>query len=186
LTGRTSEGADFADYCNMTLGVITNRIAFVTREQRPRVYYARGPRGLVTGLGGAVEVELIELLARNVAGAEQGGLADVTLDRIRQWEPDAIVASDPQFMTSLRENSAWASLTAVRDGRIHLAPRLPSGWIDSPPSANRLIGLWWLAKSLYPEHFKEDLRELTLDFYTKFYHATPTAAQIARVLAASE
>ena len=53
LTGREIDGADFGDYCNQTLAVITNRLAFVPPERRPRVYYARGPRGLVTGLGGA-------------------------------------------------------------------------------------------------------------------------------------
>ena len=48
----------------MTLNVITHRIAFVPQEKRPRVYYARGPRGLVTGLGGSINVETIELMAQ--------------------------------------------------------------------------------------------------------------------------
>ena len=42
-------------------------------SERPRVYYARGPRGLETGLGGSINVETIELLgARNVAGETPG------------------------------------------------------------------------------------------------------------------
>jgi iron complex transport system substrate-binding protein len=48
---------------------------------------------------------------------------------------------------------------------------------------NRLIGLWWLAKILYPERFPEDLRALTQDFYTRFYHVTPTSDQIEHVIA---
>jgi iron complex transport system substrate-binding protein len=48
---------------------------------------------------------------------------------------------------------------------------------------NRLIGLWWLAKILYPDRFPEDLRGLSRDFYTRFYHVTPNEAQIDRVLA---
>ena len=35
---------------------------------------------------------------------------------------------------------------------------------------NRLIGLWWLAKILYPDKFPEDMRALTRDFYSMFYH----------------
>ena len=31
-------------------------------------------------------------------------------------------------------------------GRVHLSPKLPFGWVDFPPSVNRLIGLWWLAQ----------------------------------------
>ena len=48
---------------------------------------------------------------------------------------------------------------------------------------NRLIGLWWLAKILYPDLFAEDLRTLTRDFYRQFYHVALSDAQIDRVLA---
>jgi iron complex transport system substrate-binding protein len=67
--------------------------------------------------------------------------------------------------------------------RVHLSPKLPFGWVDFPPSVNRLIGLWWLAKILYPDLFPEDLRTLTRDFYRQFYHVTLADAQIERVLA---
>jgi iron complex transport system substrate-binding protein len=66
---------------------------------------------------------------------------------------------------------------------VHLSPKLPFGWVDFPPAVNRLIGLWWLGKILYPDLFPEDLRALTRDFYTRFYHVTPTDTQIAQVLA---
>ncbi|HTT46844.1 MAG TPA: iron ABC transporter substrate-binding protein [Pseudolabrys sp.] len=183
LIGRPGDGADFADYCNMTLGVITNRIAFVPAEKRPRVYYARGPRGLVTGLGGSINVETIELLARNVAGKTQGGLANVSIEQVLLWNPDVIVTIDQDFSANVRGDPAWASVAAVKNNRVHLSPKMPFGWVDFPPSVNRLIGLWWLGKILYPDLFKEDLRELTPDFYEKFYHVTPTAEQIDHVLA---
>ena len=64
----------------------------------------------------------------------------------------------------------------MTNNRVHLSPQVPFGWVDSPPSVNRLIGLWWLATIFYPDLFKEDMRELTRDFYTKFYHVTPTDA----------
>ena len=47
---------------------------------------------------------------------------------------------------------------------------------------NRLIGLWWLATVLYPEQFPEDLRPITRDFYQRFYHMTPTDAQVDALL----
>ncbi len=183
LIGRERDGLDFADYCNMTLSVITNRIAFVPREKRPRVYYARGPRGLVTGLGGSINVETIELLAVNVAGGNPGGLANVSIEQVLLWNPEVIVTIDQDFAANVRGDPAWASVAAVKQGRVHLSPKMPFGWVDFPPSVNRLIGLWWLGKILYPDLFKEDLRELTRDFYAKFYHVTPTDAQIDHVLA---
>ena len=83
----------------------------------------------------------------------------------------------------MRSDPVWAPVAAVRAGRVHLSPKMPFGWVDFPPSVNRLIGLWWLAKILYPELFPEDLRALTRDFYRRFYHVTPSDAQIERVLA---
>ncbi len=183
LIGREIDGADFADYCNQTLSVITNRIAFVHADKRPRVYYARGPRGLVTGLGGSINVETIELMARNVAAGNKGGLANVSIEQVLLWNPEVIVTIDQDFAANVRKDPAWASIAAVRNGRVHLSPKMPFGWVDFPPSVNRLIGLWWLGKILYPDLFKEDLRELTRDFYGKFYHVTPTNAQIEHVLA---
>ncbi len=66
---------------------------------------------------------------------------------------------------------------------MHLAPHLPFGWVDFPPSVNRLIGLWWLAKILYPSLFPENLSLLTREFYQKFYYVPVTDQQIDRVLA---
>ena len=69
------------------------------------------------------------------------------------WNPDVIVTIDRDFAASVRSDPVWASVKAVRAGRVHLSPKMPFGWVDFPPSVNRLIGLWWLAKILYPEHF---------------------------------
>jgi len=183
LIGREAAGLDFADYCNMTLGVITNRLAFVPADKRPRVYYARGRQGLTTARRRASLVESIELLARNAAGESEGGLTEVTIEQVRAWDPDVIVATDAAFADGVKSDSAWTAIKAVREGRVHLAPQAPFGWVDGPPSANRLIGLWWLATTLYPDLFNDDMRELTRDFYTKFYHVTPTDARIDDVLA---
>ena len=149
------------------------------QDQRPRVYYARGPRGLETGLGGSINVETIEFLgARNVAAERKGGLAIVSVEQVLLWNPDVIVTIDRDFAANVRNDPVWAAVAAVQAGRVHLSPKLPFGWVDFPPSVNRLIGLWWLAKILYPEQFPEDIRALTRDFYPRFYHVTPSDAQI--------
>ena len=46
-----------------------------------------------------------------------------------------------------------AAISAVRDGRIYVPPDVPFGWFDSPPSRNRLLGVQWLARILYPQLF---------------------------------
>jgi iron complex transport system substrate-binding protein len=182
LTHRDAE--PLAAYAEQTLATMTLRVNRIPEDERPRVYYARGPRGLETGLGGSINVETLEFLGgRNVAGEQKGGLANVSVEQVLAWNPDVIVTIDRDFAENVRSDPQWTGVAAVRDGRVHLAPKLPFGWVDFPPSVNRLIGLWWLAKILYPRHFPEDLRELTRDFFAKFYHVTPPDADINRVLA---
>jgi iron complex transport system substrate-binding protein len=183
LIGRKSEAEKLARYADDTFKIIADRTAAIAPPARPRVYYARGPRGLVTGLGGSINVETIEMLAQNVAGANKGGLANVSIEQVLLWNPDVIITIDQDFAASVRSDPAWASIKAVRENRVHLSPKMPFGWVDFPPSVNRLIGLRWLAKILYPDKFPEDMRTLTRDFYTMFYHRTPDDAQIDHVLA---
>jgi iron complex transport system substrate-binding protein len=184
LTHRQTQAEAFARYAEETIATIKGRIEKIPADRRPRVYYGRGPRGLETGLGGSINVETIEFLgAQNVAGERKGGMATVSVEQVLVWNPDVIITIDRDFSASVRTDPVWASIKAVQTGRVHLSPKLPFGWVDFPPSVNRLIGLWWLAKILYPEQFPEDLRPLTRDFYTRFFHMTPTDAQIESVLA---
>ena len=180
-----SEGAEsLGQYAEDTMTTIKGRIAGIPAEQRPKVYYARGPRGLETGLAGSINVETIEFMGvRNVASQRPGGLALVSIEQVLLWNPDVIITIDRDFAAGVRHDPLWNAVNAVRDGRVHLSPKVPFGWVDFPPSVNRLIGLWWLAKIIYPELFPEDLRALTRDFYTLFYHRTPTDVQIEHVLA---
>jgi len=183
LVHRKADAKKLADYSAHALQTITGRIADIPHDKRPRVYYARGPRGLVTGLGGSINVETIELLAQNVAGGTHGGLANVSIEQVLLWNPQVIVTIDLFFAATVREDPAWRAVDAVKSGKVHLSPKMPFGWVDFPPSVNRLIGLWWLAKVLYPERFPEDMSKLTREFYATFYHRTPTDAQIEHVLA---
>lgn len=184
LVHRATQAEAHARYAEETMTTIRSRVDRVPQSLRPRVYYARGPRGLETGLGGSINVETIEFLgAQNVAAERTGGLANVSVEQVLLWNPDVIVTIDQDFAANVRNDPVWSAVAAVRAGRVHLSPKMPFGWVDFPPSVNRLIGLWWLAKILYPEQFPEDIRALTRDFYTRFYHVTPSDAQIDHVLA---
>jgi iron complex transport system substrate-binding protein len=185
LIGRRDDAEVLARYTETTVATISGRIAAIPKDRRPRIYFARGPRGLETGLGGSITVETIELLAQNVAGETRGGLGTVSIEQVLVWNPDVIITIERDFATKVYDDPAWSTVAAVKARRVHLAPRLPFGWVDFPPSVNRLIGLWWLAKILYPDLFPEDLRALTREFYDKFYHVQVTDPQIERLLAGS-
>lgn len=182
--GAEARGRELAAYWKSRIEPLRERIAAIPADKRPSVYYARGPQGLVTGLGGSINVEMIEFLgARNVAGGERGGLAQVGFEQVVLWDPPVIVTNDPNFMREVWKAPAWQGVTAVRKRRVYLSPHLPFGWFDYPPGPNRLVGLLWLAEILYPDHFRHDFPMEIAAFYRLFYHQEPTAAQVAALLA---
>ena len=184
VLGAEERGGELAAYWRGRVAPLQAKIAAVPADRRPEVYYARGPQGLVTGLGGSINVEMIEFLgARNVAGAQKGGLAQVGFEQVVLWDPPVIVTNDPNFMRDVWKMPAWQSVTAVREKRVYLSPHLPFGWFDYPPGANRLIGLLWLSEILYPDLFRHDYPREIARFYRLFYHQEPTAEQIAKLLA---
>lgn len=182
ILGREERAESLAVYTEETFRKIAERVRAIPMPERPRVYFARGPRGLETGLGGSINVESIEMLAHNVAGETKGGMATVSIEQVLVWNPDVIVTIEPDFASRVKQDPAWSAVRAVKENRVFLSPNLPFGWIDFPPAANRLIGLWWLGKLFYPNLFPEDLRALTRDFYKRFYHIDVSDGQLARLL----
>ena len=184
IAGEETRAANLAQYARDTIADIAGRVAQIPSIQRPRVYYGRGPQGLNTGLAGSINMESIEQVGAHNVAAElgRGGLVQVSAEQVLRWNPDVIVTIDPGFYALAHVHPVWSAMPAVRAGRIHLAPGLPFGWIDFPPSLNRLIGLRWLARLLYPRAFPEDLRPVVRDFYRRFYHQEPTDTQLDQLL----
>ena len=184
IANEEKRAESLARYTQEAVSDIRQRVARIPASRRPRVYYGRGPQGLNTGLAGSINVESIEQLGAVNVAAElgRGGLVQVSIEQVLRWNPDFVITIDPNFYAMARNHPLWRDVPAVRAGRFHLAPNVPFGWIDFPPSINRLIGLRWLARILYPEAFPEDLRPIVRDFYARCYHQTPSEAQLEQLL----
>jgi iron complex transport system substrate-binding protein len=193
LLGKTMGVAERAEavarYVEETEQSIDARLTDLPQAQRRRVYLARQANGLETGLAGSINTEIIERAGGvNVAERTSGraSIANVSIEQVIAWAPDTIVTWDANFFARVFSDPVWASIPAVRDRRVFLAPRLPFGWIDAPPSINRTIGLRWVAGLLYPERFHEDIRSVARDFYRLFYQVDVTDEQLDRILAGAQ
>src|SRR5215813_3782231 len=158
ILGLRARGEQLAKYVEDTFADIDAALKAIPEQQRPRVYLARGPDGLETGVVGSINTEIIERAgARNVAEAVgQKGLVRASMEQIIVADPQIIITWDRNFFDRIFRDPLWAGIRAVREHRVYLAPTAPFGWIDRPPSVNRVIGLRWLAGLFYPEKFPED------------------------------
>ncbi len=184
VLGVPERGEALAAYTEGVFAEIDDVLSSVPQEERPRVYLARGPDGLETGLKGSINSEIIERAGGvNVAvDPNNRGVARVSLEQVIAWNPDTIVTWDPHFYRAVWDDPDWAGIEAVRAGRVYLAPTAPFGWIDRPPSLNRLIGLQWLAGLFYPDRFPDDLPERVRRFYSLFYHVDISDAELDGLL----
>jgi iron complex transport system substrate-binding protein len=108
------------------------------------VLYARGADGLLVAAPGTdVTAVFTRLGWRVLAPAGTGTFHKATIDQIRALDPDIIILADPAAK-DLFKTPPWSTLRAVRDSHAYIAPSAPFGWIEAPPSINRLLGLAWL------------------------------------------
>ncbi|WP_416881614.1 iron ABC transporter substrate-binding protein [Marivita sp.] len=183
--GVPERGEELAADVEATFARIDAILDDVPEEYRPRVYLARGPEGLETGMKGSINTEIIERAGgRNVAddGGATRGLVQASMEQVIVANPDTIVTWDPIFYDKVFADPLWQGIDAVRDGRVYLSPTAPFGWIDRPPSLNRMMGLIWMAGLLYPDAWQGDLREDTRAFYKLYYHVDLSDEKLERLL----
>ncbi len=139
LLGDPARGASLADEAE---GVLDR---WRQAPAGPGFYYARGGDGLETGFRGALATEVLEGAGWTNVATGSSDIGRVTLEQVAAWDPEALVTLDAGFARAARQDPVWRRR---RDGsvrRILLLPDRPFGWIDRPPSVNRLLGCAWLA-----------------------------------------
>lgn len=185
VLGVKDRGEALAGAAETAFRQVDDVIARVPASDRPRVYLARGTEGLESGSRGSINTEIIERVgATNVVEGlrEKGGLVNVSAEQLIAFAPDTIITLDRSFAQTVAGKPAWQPVPAVRERRVFLAPSLPFGFVDAPPSVNRLIGLTWLLHILYPDKAPGDLKEQVRSFYKLFYQVDLDDAALARVL----
>jgi iron complex transport system substrate-binding protein len=182
--GVPERGERLARDVEATFAELDAILADMPQESRPRVYLARGPDGLETGMKGSINTEIIERAGgRNVAEAPgQYGLVRASPEQVILANPDTIITWDRNFHRAVWSDSLWAGIEAVRRKRVYLSPTAPFGWIDRPPSLNRMMGLKWLAGLFYPERWQGKLREEARAFYRLWYHVDLSEGELDGLL----
>lgn len=172
LLGRSQRSEKLAAYAEQTLREILPRAASIPEAQRVRVYYAEGADGLSTDGRGTWHAELIDLAGGfNVHSGDVDnlfGMEKVSLEQVLLYRPEVILVQDPTFYRRVFTSPQWRHVPAVKNRRIYLIPRVPFNWFDRPPSFMRLLGLKWLAHTLYPQRFDIHMQKEMREFYRQF------------------
>ncbi|MGB7788616.1 iron ABC transporter substrate-binding protein [Methanoregula sp.] len=187
LLGADEQAASLSEFYNRVMSMVQSRVSSIPDSEKVRVYYAEGPKGLQTDPTGSSHSELIELAGGiNVADCALTpgmGMTPVSMEQVTTWDPDIIIVGDPGFYKTIYNDTLWMPIKALKNHRVYLVPQSPFTWFDRPPGVNRIIGIPWTAKVLYPDKFSDmDLPALTKEFYSKFYHYNLTDNEVNTLL----
>src|ERR1700730_4361063 len=185
IFGVAERAKQLADRTETIFAEVERVVRSTPVTHHPRAWLASRANALETVNRGAINTEIIERSGGvNVVdtGRENGGLVNVSLEQILQWNPDTIITTDRNFTDQMKAGSPWTNVEAVRRGRVFLSPSLPYGWIDGPPSLNRILGLQWLFRAVFLDRFQSDIRNEARNFYKLFYQVDVTDAQLDGLL----
>ena len=171
LLGKETEGNALGEYCDKVYSR-TNEIA--NSVEKVNLLYCLGDKGENVIAKGSYHAEIIDLLSNNLAVVEspssKGTGNEVDMEQILNWDPSIVFFAPGSIYSTVADNENWQTIPAIKDGRYYEVPFGPYNWMGFPPSVQRILGMQWMAKVLYPEAADYDMYEVTQTYFQLFYH----------------
>lgn len=190
LLGAGDKAQKLADFNTNAQKEVNDVVSKIPDSQKVTVYYARSVNGLQTAPAGSAHGQTIDLCGGknvvNVPGTGGMGMVSVSIEQVLSWNPEVIITTDPTFYANIYKNSSWSGITAVKNKRVYLSPQAPFKWFDQPTGANKILGIPWTAKILYPDKFQKlNLKNDVKEFYSEFYHYDLSDDDVTKILKGS-
>lgn len=186
LLGRPEEAAELAAFCRR---VYDRAVGIAQSVQKVDLLYITGSEGLNVIARDSYHSEVIDLMSNNVAVVEspssKGTGNEVDMEQLLSWDPAYILFAPGSIYDTAAQDATWQSLQAIASGSYSEVPEGPDNWMGFPPSAQRLLGLMWMGKLLYPEAADYDLYTEVAQYYDLFYHCELTQEQFDALVAHS-
>ena len=173
LLGRQERAEQIAAYVDDAYARTTAVLDTIPAEERVKAAYLLGDAGLNAMAKGTFQAGVIDLCTNNVAeieGAKGSGLgSEVSFEQVALWNPDLVLFAPESIYSTVRDDPAWQTISAIQNGKFYEVPAAPYNWISTPPSVNQIMGLQWLSRLCYPDKFDDDIATVTKDYYKNVY-----------------
>jgi len=189
LLGMTEEAEALASYCETTYRSVTDKMEAIGTDNKKKIVYCVGENGLYVIPNGSYHSEVLDLVADNIAVVDnptsRGTGNEIDMEQLMIWDPDVILFAPGSIYDSVRDDSMWSGLKAVKNGTYYEVPYCVYNWMGFPPSVNRYLGMQWLLKLLYPDQAGYDMYEVTKGYYQMFCHCSLSEEQYTELTANS-
>ena len=186
LLAMPNEAQGLADYCRSAYDTVK---AIADSVDKADVLYITGTEGLNVIAQGSYHSEVIDMLCNNLAVVDEpsskGTGNEVDMEQILNWNPSAVIFAPGSIYATVADNENWQTIPAIKDGKYYEVPMGPYNWMGFPPSVQRILGMQWMTKVLYPEAATYDMYEAASTYFELFYHCQLTEAQYSELVANS-
>lgn len=184
LLGREEEARVLSETCTRIYSRATEMMG---RVEKANLLYVTGAKGLNVLAKGGFQSTVIDMMSNNLAVVEnvssKGTGNEVDMEQILNWNPDVIIFSEDSIYDTVGEDPIWQSVAAIANNAYYEVPFGPYNWLAQPASVQRLLGIMWMGKLLYPEAADYDLYDEVAQYYQLFYHCDLTQAQYDKLMA---
>jgi iron complex transport system substrate-binding protein len=166
--------------------MVSDRVANI--DDRVRVYYLDGrfDHPYTTVGTGEIQEDWILFAGGVLATADifSGRNVEITVEQFLVTDPDVIIVggiNQNVAKNALLNHPALSELSAVRNGRVYLAPTGLFNWCRHGTEA--ILQIIWTAQVIYPELFEDvDVIGVAKDFYREFFGVELSDAHMQDIL----
>ena len=169
------------DYANEIISYYKNGVNDVEKrisnvKEKPKVlvlYYSGKSKAYKTFGGDMFQSKLVEMAGGMSVSKDLSGKKTINVEQVAEWNPDIILIiqygkSANKVKENILNDPAWSKINAVKNKKVYIVPNDGENWID--PCPKWILGLYWTAKTLHPEEFKDvDIKAKADEFYKKFF-----------------
>jgi iron complex transport system substrate-binding protein len=193
LFGNRARATEIVRFYQTRLDRIRTRVEAVGKEGKPRVlvmeYNEKTGKAAVQVPGRSwIQTIQAERAGGNPVWLEatktSEGWTIVNFEQIASWNPDKMFVipwftlDQREVLASLRSDSRWSLLKAVKGNELYIFPSDIFGWDSAEP--RWILGMTWLATKILPDRFADiDMKEEIHQFFEQMYSMERTVVDTA-------
>jgi len=182
ILGKEKTANELMRYWNDRLAMIRKRTASIPEARKKRVFYTSSGASITTSMDrvlgwGHHFITASGGMNVSVSGNIKIEKGTINREQLLLWNPDVIIVSSGKnrqnSIDDARYNSRFSGTKAMDDNAVYPCP-IGAFWWDRP-SPEAILGIMWLAKTLYPEAMADiDIKKETKWFFGRFYNYSLT------------
>jgi iron complex transport system substrate-binding protein len=153
----------------------------LTPEQRPDVYYVRGPEALTIHGRNSYTMWLVELAGGNLVSrdSEIELLYTTTMEDVVTWDPEYIFMGRVNSTDIIMNDPAFQTIRAVKENKVFVNPKGVMVW---DYSSEGFLLMEFVAKTLHPDIFSNlDVIQEIKDYFRDWYGYTLSDDEVQRI-----